>query len=58
MARMECEECDSTEAQSVKVQFGDGKSETFALCESCLHDFQDAGLINETSALDDENLAY
>ncbi len=54
---MECEECESTEAQSVKVQYGDGKSETFALCESCLRDFQDAGLTNETSVLDDKNLS-
>ena len=55
---MKCEECESTDAQSVQVRFGDGKSETFALCESCLCDFQDAGLINETSVLDGENLAH
>ena len=53
---MACEECDSTEAQSVKVQFGGGKSETFALCEGCLRDFQDAGLINELSVLGGENV--
>ena len=57
MPRMDCEECESAQAQVVRVEFGSDTSETLALCESCSHDLQDADLVNDISTLDGENLA-
>lgn len=57
MPRMDCEECEPAQAQLVRVEFGSDKSETLALCECCLHDFQDADLVKEISPLDGENIA-
>lgn len=49
---MDCSECGTGDAALTKVKYEVDKTETIPLCADCRDEFQDGGLVEEISLVD------